>query len=73
MLQLRPKDLFNRAHPEYQQLIAGHAFDDEGWLNILRKKPYLIDGAIAVKNNKAVICKSPQDIFKLVGETANVQ
>jgi arsenate reductase (glutaredoxin) len=72
LLQLRPKDLLNRAHPDYQKYIAGHSFDDEGWLNILKKRPYLIKGAIAVKNNKAVLCQTPQDIFKLASKTAKV-
>lgn len=68
LLKLRPKDLLNKAHPDYQKYIAGHSFDDEGWLNILCKRPYLLKGPIAVKNNKAVFCKTPHDIFKLAGE-----
>lgn len=69
MLNLRPKDLLNRAHPDYQKFIAGHTFDDEGWLNILKKYAHLIKGAIAVKDKKAILCETPQDIFKLLNLT----
>ncbi|MGK7395622.1 MAG: arsenate reductase family protein [Candidatus Cyclobacteriaceae bacterium M3_2C_046] len=65
MLHLRPKDLLNRSHPDYQAKIAGHTYDDEGWLNILVKFPYLLKGPIAVKNHKAILCKTPKDIYKL--------
>jgi len=65
MLNLRAKDLLNKAHPEYQEKIAGHTYDDEGWLNILVRFPYLIKGPIAIRNKKAVFCKTPQDIYKL--------
>jgi arsenate reductase (glutaredoxin) len=68
LLGLRPKDLLNRAHPDYQRLIAGHTFDDEGWLNILKNYSYLIKGAIAVRNKRAILCETPQDIFKLASE-----
>ena len=64
-LNLRPKDLLNRAHPDYQTLIAGKTWDDEGWLNILMRYPYLIKAPIAIKKNKAVLCISPNEILKL--------
>ncbi len=64
-LKLRPKDLLNRAHPDYQNLIAGKTWDDEGWLNILTKFPYLIKAPIAIKRNKAVLCINPNEVLKL--------
>ncbi|WP_226389153.1 arsenate reductase family protein [Penaeicola halotolerans] len=65
LLGLRAKDLLNRAHPEYQAKIAGHDFNDEDWINILINHPYMLKAPIAVKNNHAVLCKSPNDILKL--------
>lgn len=65
MLGLRPKDLLNRSHPDYQNLIAGKDWDDEGWLNILSRYPYLIKSPIAIFKNKAILCKTPSDILKL--------
>lgn len=64
-LKLRPKDLLNRAHPDYQTHIAGKTWDDEGWLNILVRYPYLVKAPIAIKNNKAVLCTTPNEVLKL--------
>jgi arsenate reductase (glutaredoxin) len=64
-LNLRPKDLLNRAHPDYQKMIAGKSWDDEGWLNILTRYTHLIKAPIAIKKDKAVLCLSINDIFKL--------
>ncbi|MBS9525147.1 glutaredoxin [Litoribacter ruber] len=64
-LDLRPKDLLNRAHPDYQAHIAGKTWDDESWLQILVKYPHLIKAPIAIKREKAVLCLKPNDILKL--------
>ncbi|MBC6366115.1 arsenate reductase family protein [Algoriphagus sp. AK58] len=64
-LNLRAKDLLNRAHPDYQRLIAGKDWDEEGWLNILVNYPYLIKAPIALFRNRAILCKTPTDILKL--------
>jgi arsenate reductase len=64
-LELRAKDLLNRAHPDYQNFIAGRDWDDEGWLNILVRHPYLIKSPIAIFRNKAILCRTPSDILKL--------
>jgi arsenate reductase len=64
-LKLRPKDLLNRAHPDYQSKIAGKTWDDESWLVILTKYPHLIKAPIAIKKNKAVLCITPDRIFEL--------
>lgn len=64
-LNLRVKDLLNKAHPDYQNLIAGKTWDEEGWLNILIKYPYLLKAPIAIKRNKAVLCITPNEILKL--------
>ncbi|WP_268033643.1 arsenate reductase family protein [Algoriphagus sp. PAP.12] len=65
LLDLRPKDLLNRAHPDYQRLIAGKNWDHESWLNILVKYPYLIKAPIALYRRKAILCRTPSDILKL--------
>jgi arsenate reductase len=64
-LGLRAKDLLNRAHPDYQKYIAGKNWDDEDWLKILVKYPYLIKSPIALFRNKAILCRTPSDILKL--------
>ncbi|MTI29732.1 arsenate reductase family protein [Xanthovirga aplysinae] len=69
MLDLTPKEILNRAHPLYQAKIAGNAFDDEGWLNILKEYPYMIKAPIAIKENRAIFCKTPTDILRLAKAT----
>ncbi len=64
-LDLRPKDLLNRADPYYQSNIRGRDFDREGWLNILIRNPDLIKAPIAVKGQRAVLCSNPTDIYQL--------
>jgi len=64
-LNLRAKDLLNKAHPEYQSKIAGRNWDEESWLNILVRNPHLIKSPIAILRNKAILCKTPSDILKL--------
>ncbi len=64
-LNLRAKDLLNRAHPDYQNHIAGKTWDEEGWLNILARYPHLIRAPIAIKRDKAVLCIQPTEILKL--------
>jgi arsenate reductase len=68
MLNLRAKDLLNKADPKYQSELAGHSFHDEDWLNILMKNPCLIKAPIAIMNSRAVLCIKPKDIFKLTEE-----
>lgn len=65
MLQMRPKDLLNKANKKYQEELAGHDFDEDSWLEILRYNPCMIRGPIAVMNGRAVLCVKPKDIFKL--------
>ncbi len=64
-LNLRAKDLLNRAHPDYQRFIAGKNWDEESWLNILIKFPNLIKAPIASLRNRAILCTTPTDILKL--------
>ncbi|CAN5340573.1 hypothetical protein BH09BAC1_BH09BAC1_11530 [soil metagenome] len=69
MLQVHPKELLDKSHPYYQSHIRGHDFDEEGWLNVLRRNTFLIKAPIVVKGNKAVVCHTPHDIFCLVKDT----
>lgn len=65
-MNVEPKKIFNKAHPEYQEKISGKNFDDDGWLNVLSHHTHLIDGAIVVKGKKTIYCKSPTDIFRIL-------
>lgn len=65
MLGLRPKELLNKANKKYQDELAGHDFDEDSWLEILRFNPEMLRGPIAIMNNKAILCTKPKDIYKL--------
>ncbi|MBK8393330.1 MAG: hypothetical protein IPL23_30475 [Saprospiraceae bacterium] len=36
-LNIHPKLLLNKAHPDYQNNLRGKEFDHEGWLNVISK------------------------------------
>jgi arsenate reductase len=65
MLSVEPKEILNKADPRYQKEIKGKTFDEDGWLNILINNPCLIRAPIAIMHEKAVLCISPKDIYKL--------
>ena len=60
-----PKELLNKALPEYQKTIKGREFTMEGWLKVLQYNTHLLKAPIAVRGNRAILCESPTDIFKL--------
>ncbi len=64
-LELRPKDLMNRAHPYYQDNIRGRDFNREGWLQILINNPDIIKAPIVVQGKRALLCNNPSDILQL--------
>jgi arsenate reductase len=66
MLQLHPKELLDKSHPYYQTHIQGHYFDQDGWLNMLRQNTFLIKWPILVNGNKAIMCTTPESIYRIL-------
>jgi len=64
-MDVEPKQLFNKALPEYQSSLKGKELDEEGWLQVIRHNTHLFRSPIAVRGNKAVLCERPTDIYKL--------
>ena len=64
-LELRPKDLMNRAHPYYQDNIRGRDMDQESWLKVFKKNIYLLRAPIAIQGDKAVVCDPVTKIYSL--------
>lgn len=64
-LNLRPKDLLNRAHPYYQANIRGRDLDMEGWLHVLANNPTLWKAPVALMGDKAVLCEPASLIYTL--------
>jgi arsenate reductase len=62
-LKLSAKDLMNKADPRYKQW-KGKELDNDGWLNVLKKNPYLIKWPILFQNGHVYLCKTPNDVFK---------
>ncbi len=67
-LNLRPKDLLNRAHPYYQQHVRGRDLDMEGWLHVLTHNPTLWKAPVALMGDKAVLCEPASLIYTLTEE-----
>ena len=65
MLGMHPKEIFDKSLPEYKEKLAGHDFDENDWLEILRQNPCMIKAPIAIMNGKAVLCTTPKDVYKL--------
>ncbi len=64
-LDKKPKDLFDKSNPYYQENIRGRDFEARDWTNLLLNNPELVRSPIAIKGDKAVILDNPTDIFKL--------
>ncbi|MCB9182475.1 MAG: glutaredoxin [Flavobacteriales bacterium] len=70
-LNLRPKDLLNRAHPYYQANLRGRDLDTEGWLHVLTHNPDLLKAPIALQGDRAVLCE-PASLIYTLSEKARV-
>lgn len=64
-LNLRPKDLLNRAHPYYQSALRGRDLDSEGWLQVVAHNPGLLKAPIALQGDRAVLCEPASLIYTL--------
>ncbi len=64
-LNLRPKDLLNRAHPYYQSHLRGRDLDTEGWLQVLAHNPLMLKAPIALHGNRAVLCEPASLIYTI--------
>lgn len=65
LLGIRPKQLLNTGHPDYERIISGKEYSEEDFLEVLFQNPQLVIGPIGIFQNKAVLCDDPKDILKL--------
>ena len=63
-LKVSPKELMNKAHPYYQSELRGKDLDEEGWLNVLKKNPFLIKWPIVFQDGNVYLCETPNDVFR---------
>jgi len=64
-LDMHPKELLNKADPYYQEHLRGKDFNAESWLNVIERNPGLIKAPIAIRGQKAILCNSAPDVYKL--------
>lgn len=64
-LDMKPKQILNKAHPDYQSRIRGKEFSNQGWMSVIQNNPHLIKAPIAMRGNRAVLCINPTDIYRL--------
>jgi len=63
---IKAKSLMNKSHPYYQKNLKGKNFDENDWLTILQQNLHLIKAPIAYTKNKAILCETPTDVFKML-------
>ena len=64
-LNLNIQEIIRKNEEEFQQF-KDKEFSDQKWLEILHKHPHLMQRPIVVKNDKAVVARPPENIFKLL-------
>lgn len=64
-LDLDPKELFNKAHPYYQEHLRGREFDVDCWIKVIQNNPDILRAPIAIRGRRAILCLNATDILKL--------
>jgi arsenate reductase len=65
-LGLKPGQIVRKGEDVYKQKFAGKTLTDEQWLEALAKNPILIERPIAVKGDRAVIGRPPENVLELL-------
>lgn len=65
-LDIHPKLLFNKAHPEYQKNIKGKEFGTEDWINVLSNNLHMMKAPIAIRGSQVLLVGTPTDIYRLI-------
>ena len=66
-LGMKPEQIVRKSEDVYKQKFAGKSLTDEQWLDALAKNPILIERPIAVKGDKAVVGRPPENVLELIG------
>lgn len=60
------KEVINRGHQKYKEQYRGCDLEASEWLVMLKTHPELLESPIAIYRDKAVICKTPTDVLKVL-------
>ena len=65
-LGLQPEALVRKGEGEFKEHYAGKALSDAQWLDALAAHPILIERPIAIKGERAVLGRPPENVLALV-------
>lgn len=65
-LNMRPVEIVRTQEDEFKEKLKGKTFTDEEWITILLENPKLIQRPIVVKNHKAVLGQTGDEIDRLL-------
>jgi len=65
-LGMKAVDIIRKKEELFLKKFSGKKFSEAEWIKILVKNPILIERPIAVKGNKAVIGRPPENVLQLV-------
>jgi arsenate reductase (glutaredoxin) len=65
-LNMQPLEIVRTQEDEYKEKLKGKSFTDEEWITILLENPKLIQRPIVVKNHKAVLGQTGDEIDRLL-------
>ena len=65
-LAMKPEAIVRTGEDIYKSKYKGKAMSDAQWLDALAADPILIERPIAVKGDKAVMGRPPENVLKLV-------
>ena len=65
-LGIAPHDLIRTGEDIYKAEFKGRSLDDDGWLDAMVAHPKLIERPIAIRGERAVIGRPPENVLALL-------
>jgi arsenate reductase (glutaredoxin) len=65
-LGMKPLQIVRKGEDIYKQQFAKKTLSDDQWLEVLEKNPILIERPIAIRGDRAVIGRPPEEVLKLL-------
>ena len=62
----KPLEVIRKGEKIYKEQFKGKDYSDEEWIKIMVNNPILIERPIVVKDDKAVIGRSPENVNQLI-------
>lgn len=65
-LGLKATDILRKKEPLFMEKYKNKSMSDGEWIKVMCKNPVLIERPIAIKDNKAVVGRPPQNVIDLI-------